>query len=95
MTGTSSGPIGRDEKTVRSVTLDDLFAFMMEAHGHRVVDVTPHLFDGERAMMADMSDDEVKALWDRYDGCNAPDDISGEAIHFELNMRGQGLYCAV
>lgn len=39
--------------------------------------------------------EELKALWDRYDGCNAPDDFSGELIHLVLNKRGEGSYCAV
>lgn len=42
-----------------------------------------------------MTTAEVKALWDEYDGCNAPSGISGEAIHMELNLRGEGDYCAV
>jgi hypothetical protein len=68
---------------------------LFESMGVRVVDITPHPHDEDRARMADMSDDDVKRLWDAYDGCNSPDGISGEAIHFELNMRGQGRYCAV
>lgn len=79
---------------IRTVRLEDFFKAMLESMGHRVIDV-PHPYDAECRLMRGMSDDEVKGLWDRYDGCNAPDDISGEAIHFELNMRGQGIYCAV
>jgi hypothetical protein len=37
----------------------------------------------------------LKALWDRYDGGNAPDGHDGEDIHMVLNMRGCGEYCAV
>lgn len=42
-----------------------------------------------------MTDDELKRLWDLYDGENAPDGWSGEAIHAELNVRGLGSYCAI
>lgn len=43
----------------------------------------------------EMPIDQLKALWDRYDGCNAPDGYDGEDIHAVLNMRGEGRYCAV
>lgn len=49
----------------------------------------------EKAALQIMTTAEVKALWDRYDGTNEPDGISGEAIHTELNRRGEGVYCAV
>jgi hypothetical protein len=39
--------------------------------------------------------EEVKALWDEYDGCNSPGGFSGENIHLVLNLRGEGHYCAV
>lgn len=46
--------------------------------------------------LAEMTTAEIKVLWDRYDGCNSPDGISGEAIHYALNCRGEGGgYCAV
>lgn len=38
---------------------------------------------------------ELKNLWDRYDGCNAPGGFDGEAIHMALNLHGEGGYCAV
>jgi hypothetical protein len=68
---------------------------LFESMGVRVVAITPHPYDAERCRMADMTDADVKKLWDAYDGCNAPLGISGEAVHFELNMRGCGEYCAV
>lgn len=37
----------------------------------------------------------LKQLWDEYDGTNVPSGFMGEAIHFELNTRGEGSYCAV
>lgn len=39
--------------------------------------------------------DELKALWDRYNGCNAPDGHFGEDIQLALNIKGHGDYCAV
>ncbi|MBC9031411.1 hypothetical protein IAG41_03305 [Sphingomonas sp. JC676] len=39
--------------------------------------------------------DELKALWDEYDGSNCPGGFSGEAIHLVLNLRGHGAYCPV
>jgi hypothetical protein len=42
-----------------------------------------------------MTRDEVRALWDQYDGCNSPGGISGEAMHAHLNALGDGEYCAV
>ena len=45
--------------------------------------------------LAPMTTEQVKALWDRYDGINDPDGISGEAIHMDLNLRGEGEYCAI
>jgi len=42
-----------------------------------------------------MPEDDLKALWDRYDGCNAPDGHDGEDIHMALNIKGAGDYCAV
>jgi hypothetical protein len=48
-----------------------------------------------RERLEAMTTDEVKELWDRYDGTNDPDGFDGEDIHRELNRRGEGLYCAV
>jgi len=48
----------------------------------------------EQALMAKPIE-EVKALWDHYDGCNRPGDFDGEVIHLVLNRRGEGHYCAV
>ncbi len=39
--------------------------------------------------------DELKALWDEYDGGNSPGGFSGEAIHMVLNARGYGDYCTI
>jgi hypothetical protein len=39
--------------------------------------------------------ERLKQLWDNYDGTNAPDGFMGEAIHFALNIRGEGAYCSV
>jgi len=75
--------------------LAQAFKSLFESMGVRVVDITPGPYDAERCQMADMTDADVKRLWDRYDGCNAPLGICGEAIHHELNMRGCGEYCAV
>jgi hypothetical protein len=50
--------------------------------------------DRVRRLVA-MPDDKVKSLWDRYDGCNAPDGHEGEDIHLALNIKGLSDYCAV
>lgn len=42
-----------------------------------------------------LSEGELKALWDQYDGCNAPGGYEGEDIHLALNLKGLGSYCAV
>ena len=42
-----------------------------------------------------MPEADLKALWDRYDGLNAPDGHEGEDIHLALNLKGCGDYCAV
>jgi len=42
-----------------------------------------------------LSVEEVKRLWDEYDGCNCPGGVSGEMIHHHLNAHGEGAYCAV
>lgn len=42
-----------------------------------------------------LSIDELKSLWDEYDGANEPDDYWGEDIHYRLNELGHGEYCAV
>lgn len=39
--------------------------------------------------------ERLKQLWDEYDGTNLPGGFMGEAVHFELNTRGEGAYCAV
>jgi len=39
--------------------------------------------------------EQLQKLWDDYDGKNIPGGFMGEAIHFELNARGAGVYCAV
>lgn len=49
----------------------------------------------QRERIGTLSIDELKALWDRYDGVNEPDGFWGEEIHRELNRRGEGRYCAV
>lgn len=41
------------------------------------------------------TDDELRRLWDAYDGTNEPDGFAGEDIHLVLNERGLGAYCAV
>ena len=51
--------------------------------------------DAEVRKLFNMPDDQLKALWDRYDGSNAPDGYCGENIHMALNMKGLGAYCAV
>lgn len=57
--------------------------------------VEAHPWVVERRAMEAMSDAAVKRLWDAYDGTNSPSGFSGEAIHWELNARGHGVYCAV
>lgn len=47
------------------------------------------------AMFATKTDEDMRQLWDAYDGCNAPNGFAGEDIHAELNRRGYGDYCAV
>lgn len=42
-----------------------------------------------------MPTEELKRLWDLYDGTNEPEGVYGEDIHFELNRRGEGQHCAV
>ena len=48
-----------------------------------------------RERMKDVSTEQLKRMWDAYDGTNAPLGFEGEDIHLELNMRGEGSYCAV
>lgn len=48
-----------------------------------------------RARMENVPTEQLKRMWDAYDGMNAPLGFSGEDIHLELNMRGEGSYCAV
>lgn len=49
----------------------------------------------EREALRKKTDDELKSLWDQYDGTNAPAGFQGEEIHRELNRRYLGAYCAV
>lgn len=42
-----------------------------------------------------LSIEELKHLWDRYDGTNEPEGYLGEDIYYRLNERGEGYYCAV
>jgi hypothetical protein len=49
----------------------------------------------ELARLSAMTRDQVRGLWDQYDGCNSPDGISAEMIHHHLNAIGDGIYCAV
>ena len=43
-----------------------------------------------------MPTDDLKRLWDSYDGAETADpEVSGEAVHLVLNQRGEGIYCAV
>lgn len=49
----------------------------------------------EHPALAEMAVDELKALWDAYDGSNSPGGFEGEDIHLALNLRGEGSYCAV
>ena len=43
-----------------------------------------------------LSTDELKRLWDSYDGIETSDpEIGGEEVHCILNERGEGEYCAV
>lgn len=55
----------------------------------------PNPYAAELDRMAGMELSDVRKLWDAYDGTNSPLGFSGEAIHMELNLRGDGLYCAV
>lgn len=48
----------------------------------------------KRERLSKMPLEKVKALWDQYDGTNAPNGFEGEAVHLELNLRGEGCYCA-
>ena len=43
-----------------------------------------------------LTTNELKALWDSYDGAETSDaEITGEEVHYLLNLRGEGAYCAV
>lgn len=43
-----------------------------------------------------MSVEELRKLWDSYDGIETSDlDIFGETVHFVLNEKGDGEYCAI
>lgn len=42
-----------------------------------------------------MTIEELRALWDLYDGIEDPKGIAAEAVHAELNQRGDGSYCAI
>lgn len=46
-------------------------------------------------VLTDMTDEQLMALWDQYDGCNAPGGHEGEDIHLVLNLKGLGDYCRV
>jgi hypothetical protein len=48
------------------------------------------------ALARTLSTQELKRLWDSYDGVETADSrISGEAVHLVLNERCEGKYCAV
>lgn len=57
--------------------------------------VVPLITEDEKTKLLNMSVEKVRRLWDAYDGTNSPGGIGGEAIHLELNRRGEGWYCAV
>jgi hypothetical protein len=42
-----------------------------------------------------LSVEQLKEMWDRWDGITPVDGVWGETIHAELNKRGEGRYCAV
>lgn len=68
---------------------------------NNVIELVNHLnkrvsaHDKKLASLTAMPIEQLKSLWDRYDGGNAPDEYDGEDIHKVLNMRGCGEYCAV
>jgi len=47
------------------------------------------------ALFEKYSDNDLRRLWDEYDGFNTPDGFCGEDIHNEMNRRGNGENCAV
>lgn len=50
----------------------------------------------EHRLMSELTTDQLKQFWDSYDGAKTSDPIvSGEMVHLELNLRGEGDYCAV
>lgn len=49
----------------------------------------------EEQALSRMTVQQLRNLWDRYDGGNSPGGFSGEAIHIVLNLKGDGSYCAV
>ena len=44
-----------------------------------------------------LTTERLKALWDAWDGCSDTDEpgVSGEAVHWVMNERGEGAYVAV
>jgi len=48
-----------------------------------------------RELLKNVSTEQLKKMWDAYDGTNSPLGFSGEDVHMELNFRGEGAYCAV
>ena len=77
------------EGEVQTISLAELFA---ELIGSRR---PPNPWAAELRQLEAFSDDDLKALWDQYDGCNSPGGFSDVAIHTALNLRGLGAYCAV
>lgn len=41
------------------------------------------------------STEELKEAWDNWNGFDNIYGFVGEEIHLELNLRGEGVYCAI
>ncbi len=73
-------------------TAEAFLAMMREGDRIRRLRAAYPDLDAARALPTE----ELKALWDSYDGAETSNpDISGEVVHFVLNERGEGDYCAV
>lgn len=62
--------------------------------GPPVVNMPDWLYD-DLWKLAELPLEDVKIIWDAYDGTNSPFGFFDIAIHMTLNFRGHGDYCAV
>ena len=57
--------------------------------------MTDNVIQFPRDPVRSATDDELKAVWDAWDGTGWDTEIAPEDAYWELNRRGLGNYCAV